>query len=128
MAHELFLARLWDADAELPTAGLHDVARSTMPPGDERWHVTDLEGGRFEIEFPDGQASVDPTHVAFRLQGMSPPLAVLMHALAKAADAAILNEGGGPHVLLVDPRHVELLDAELQKEEPVVCLTPEQLL
>jgi hypothetical protein len=129
MAHEIFLSPAWEAaDAELPVSRLHDVAHAVVTGRDDRWHVEQLTEGQFGIEFPEGQASVLPTHVAFRLSGISAPLAYLIHALAKAAKVAILNEGGGPHVLLVDPRHIDLLPPDLRKDDPVVCETPEQLL
>ena len=131
MAHELFLARLWDVPA--PPEGddlaqrVRTAALAAIPAGDDRWHVTPLGHGQFDIETPHGDATVRRDHVSFHLHGFSSDLARLIHALAAAGGLAVVNEGGGPHFLLVDPHYLELLPPELREEGPVVCLTPDDL-
>jgi hypothetical protein len=100
---------------------------SVVPRNDERWHVGEIENGEFEIEMPQGEVQVQHDHVAFRLWAISPDVVRLMHAIAKGAELAIVNEIGGPHILLVDERHLDLLPAELRRERPVVCASPGEL-
>jgi hypothetical protein len=130
MAVEVFIAPLWEAATPSPDefrTRVRLVALATIPSDDENWCVGEIDGESPEIEMPHGNATVGPDHVHFRLQEISPDLVRLVFAIAKQSGLAIVNEGGGPHIILVDGSQLDLLSPGILAERPLLCSSPAEL-
>ena len=107
---------------------LRDAARSAVPEQNPGWEIGPVNHGRFKIQLPGGEGTVDSEGAHFfDLDEPDFSIVTLIYDLARAGDMAMVESGGPAGAILFDRSQARVLPAEFRRPKPVLCTSAAHL-
>ena len=106
---------------------LRETAKVALPMSEPHFKVGSLNHGRFKIELPGGEGTVDHAGATFDLDEPDFTVISLIYALARAGSMAIVDSWGPSSTILFDRAQLKTLPPELRRLKPALCASAAQL-